>query len=225
MTEPVSGGSPALFWSAPNTSGDQLFRVASDGSSLFWSIQGITSAPLGGGTATSLTSSLSAGPFVAVDASNVYWVELLGPVAGSQVWSVPKEGGTATSLWSESESIVVAIAADATGIYFVNQGNLVVVDGGDSVPAPNTGSILMIPSGGGAATTLVSGLNYPNSVAVDGTNVYWTDFTGVSKAPIGGGATTVLAAEGGPGAISVEVDGSDAYWLNECFGTVKKIAK
>jgi hypothetical protein len=215
-TLPVSGGTPTTFWTVSSPAAG-AFDLATDGVNLYWAPLQIMSEPLTGGTAYDYEPAGPEipGPFVAVDASNVYWISGNTFPLWNEVISISKGGGSASMVWSNTSSATLldAIAADSTGLYWVDQGS-----------SPDSGSIYTIPSGGGGVTQLVTGLDYPEGIAIDGTNVYWADQTGISKMPIGGGATTVLAS-GEQGAVNVKVDDTDVYWVNSCFGTVKKIAK
>jgi hypothetical protein len=57
----------------------------------------------------------------------------------------------------------------------------------------STSSISKVPTTGGSATVLASGIPYTSSIAVDASNAYWIDNGNSYKVPIGGGSVTTLA--------------------------------
>jgi hypothetical protein len=113
------------------------------------------------------------------------------------------------------------------------------VDGANVYFTDRTGSVLEVPKGGGAVTTLATGQNVPWGIAVDSASVYWTDNGSsitngaVVKAAIGGGSLVTLSStESYPEGIAT--DGTNVYvadfaycrygsptWL--CYGTINSI--
>jgi hypothetical protein len=81
----------------------------------------------------------------------------------------------------------------------------------------------MAPVGGGATSTLVSGIS-PGALAADATSVYWADGSGaVMKVAQAGGAPITLATSANPFAIAV--DGTNVYWSTLAFSTPSTISK
>jgi len=116
----------------------------------------------------------AAGAAIAVDETGVYW----GDSTNSALKKVGLQGGPSATL--ASDQTIFGIAVRGGRVYWINQ------TGG--------GAILSLPeTGGGVATTVVSGQPSPERLAVDGTNVYWTNYGGaetVMSAPLGGGTPT-----------------------------------
>ncbi|MEP7125167.1 MAG: MopE-related protein, partial [Byssovorax sp.] len=148
---------------------------------------------------------------IAVDANNVYWVNLaLYGVNTGSVRSVPLGGGPSVTLATGQNPW--GLAVDATSIYWTNQN---FVDG--------TGTLMKLPLGGGAPITLASGSSM-GDVVVDATSVYWSDAVAgggtLMKMPVGGGAATTLAS--GVGARSLALDAASVYWTDSS-GKVMKV--
>jgi hypothetical protein len=113
-----------------------------------------------------------------IDNQNVYWVE--NNVLNGAVKSVPKNGGSVTTLSTGVEPD--AIAVDTVQVYWIERNN------GDN------GSIRSIPKFGGVPQTIVTGLhNAQNFLALDDQFIYFGD-----GQPGGGGAIRKVSKSGGP---------------------------
>jgi hypothetical protein len=195
-------------------------RLASDGVSLFFSNGGsgiIRSCPLAGcGTGPTVLATLQDNPWgIAVDATNVYWVN--DSPTGSVV-TCPKAGcGTNNSLLvtlASGQDSARTMTIDATATYWVTQG---------------AGTVMKCAKAGcpGGPIVLASGLMNPQGVAVDEAWVYFTesDADAVKKVPKNGGSV-VLVAGNQPTPFNVAVDGKWIYWTNYvATGSVMKVAK
>jgi hypothetical protein len=84
------------------------------------------------------------------------------------------------------------------------------------------GTVMKVGVGGGAASTLASGLTSPNGLTADDAGVYWSESSGfILKVSLMGGAVTTLAsAQGSP--FAVAVDATSVYWTNPSGGTVMR---
>jgi len=102
---------------------------------------------------------------------------------------------------SSSES-AVALAVDASALYWVN----------------SSGSVVSIPLSGGSTTTLATGQNSPLAIALDGSNVYWTTTDGniVAVGKSGGTPKTILTGQGG--IVGLAVASGEAFWGAQADG-------
>jgi hypothetical protein len=151
---------------------------------------------------------------VAVDAQsqNIYWVDFLR----GTVNALPlRSGGSSPALLATGLSSPIAIALDASYVYWLDFGT-----------TQGTGSVNRVRiNPPNTVEPLATGQDQPKDLAVDATSVYWTSRTNsgsVSKVPIGGGPVTVLAKnQGGPTAIVV--DTQFVYWTNYNDNNVVKV--
>jgi sugar lactone lactonase YvrE len=111
------------------------------------------------------------------------------------------DGGASTTLATGSG--VFGVAADAANVYWAEMAN---------------GTIMKVPVGGGAATTVASGLSGPNQIAIDAKNLYVTTGTQNSSATgtiariaKDGSAVTFLAM-GLMMPSGIAVDATSVYW-------------
>jgi hypothetical protein len=157
---------------------------------------------------------------ITTDGTNVYWADW-GPLnatgdPGDQgtIWQGSVNGGTPIML-AGNLSAPEAIAVDAHNVYWTNLGPL----GVDNLPAPNGGSVMRVPIGGGTITTIATAQAAPVAILVSGSTVYWSQY-GITapglimSAPVAGGTVTPIAAGlNDPAAIAIW--GNTLYWTNE----------
>ncbi len=166
----------------------------------------LMTAPLPGGTASIVSSSLGAGfppqswRFLAVDASNVYYSNF----DVQDLYRVPKTGGTVTRFTSmDLPDAPMAVAVQGSNIYFSAQNT------GVMQQAIGSSSIVQLASSGGG-----------NFIAADASFVYYTDSSSLMKVSTSGSTPVKLAANAaGP----LVIDASNVYYLGS--STVMMIAK
>ena len=127
---------------------------------------------------------------IATDGAQVYFAAKA--TGGGQIYSVTLTENPADSLWSGSDT-------GTLGPVVIGNGNVYF-----SLTADPNGSIFSVPTNGGAATTIVTGLTQPSAIAVNSAFVYYTsnsDTGGIFRAPLdvdSGIATTELATVADP---------------------------
>ncbi len=154
---PVGGGPIATI------AGGQLFgqstSIAVAAGAVFWTTYSdVLTAPIGGGSATTLAAQTYAYS-VAADANNVYWGSGLN---GGLVLQQPIAGGSPVTLAS-GQYYPNGIAVDATSVYWTTgQGA--------------AGTVMKVPIGGGTPVTLAANQSNPQGIALNSTRVFWVDF-------------------------------------------------
>jgi hypothetical protein len=83
----------------------------------------------------------------------------------------------------------------------------------------SNGTVLSVPVGGGATTTVASHQSYPRGLAVDASGIYWTNPGSgtVMMAPLAGGAPVTIAY-GQATPFAIATDATTLYWVN--YGTL-----
>jgi hypothetical protein len=125
----------------------------------------VRSAPLTGGSTTSVVVRVDDVDELHVDDTNLYWIE------SQKIMTVPKEGGKALKL-AEGAGRIQRMALDETSVFFTVAENI-----RDSA----TGQVCRIAKKGGIVTVLASEQRDPFDIAVDREAVYWTHENGVAK--------------------------------------------
>jgi hypothetical protein len=229
--------------------------IAVDGTNVYFGTSaGVYEVPLDGGTSTQLTvpGSPSANPFaIAVDGSNVYWTTSDATLLHAEVWAVSIAGGppsqTRLAAFGGANAPLhtdpVALAINATNIYWTNQGTTDVLTGIPIAGVPDGGSVAVlatgtaggglallgnsayfgdngfiksVPLGGGAPRVVVSDACGANALlAVAGANVYFAypGGPGIMSVPVAGGPT-MLVTPAPTGVNAFAVDATRAYWLD-----------
>jgi len=200
VTAPLCGGTPTTIATFPQT----VAYLAVAGGVAYFSVPVpglIMSVPVAGGTPSTFGHDVNGTTqMIVVDQSNVYWADTNSPQGGGIV-SEPIGGGAQTTLVTGDGP--VALAQDATNLYWVVESNM--------------GVVKKIAKTGGTPVTLATGQSYPIWVATDGTNVYWdtlgaTVGTGtLAMVPVDGGTPTTLATQQSE-PYGIVVDSTDIYW-------------
>jgi hypothetical protein len=151
----------------------------------------------GDGTPMALATEPNQVMGLAVDATNVYWLDSQG-----SVMKVSKCGGTPTTIATAgtaygSSGGGFGLAVDATRAYW----------------ADDPGDLLAVPLAGGTPTTLDSNAWNVLGLTLSGSDLYWVTPSVVASLPIQGGAPVTL---GTPSAIAQGppvVDDTNIYWV------------
>jgi hypothetical protein len=154
---------------------------------LFQAIYRLRRDGAGGAQLLANTSSFNDG--VVVDDTNVYWTDLCGPdpdCGQGEVQSIPKAGGTVTTLASAQQR-PWSMVADETHLYWTNQGQ-------DYYGQPfGGGQVVSIPKAGGTPLVLVNNLELTDSLALDNAGgIVFHANNIVGRVPKSGGAQTTL---------------------------------
>jgi hypothetical protein len=166
-TVPVLGGATTTL-----DSGQAEGRFAVHSPDVYWATGGtIMTGSLFYGGATVLVSGQIGPADVAVDSSNVYWVNQPGwdsknsRATSGAVMQTPIGGGAPVTLADLGAQVPTSIAADATSLYWTT---------GD-------GFVMKMPLGGGAPVALARSQSRASEIVLDSTSVYWLDATSVQK--------------------------------------------
>lgn len=151
---------------------------------------------------------------LAIDESNVYWID------STSINYVPVNGGNITTLANGLDS-PVDIALDAQNVFWVE--TICCAHG-------QTGSIKKVPIAGGIVSTLVDEVDAPQVVVLDASNMYWIEggpigqiegFGRIAKMPIEGGIiSTVISGIIGE-SMPIAVDDTHVYFADRW--TIKKV--
>lgn len=202
---PLAGGEPVEIAS---TTDANLASLAIDATYAYWGGSGsIVKTPLAGGAEETLASGQLNNGALAIDSTNVYWLNYGDGANTGSVMKVPKAGGTAVTLASNVDT-PYAIAVQGSTVYFASFSDYVkkVATSGGAVSTLSTttgatalavdanaiyagGSILnprpllQLTLAGAEKATLAATTGTVGAVAVDGGTVFWTDGMAVNSVP------------------------------------------
>ena len=203
QTLPVTGGSPAT----PGPGLHNVWGVAIDATNVYWVESDsmaistiVASAPIGGGAVTTLGTTATAllPQGMAITSTDIYFVGYVAGAGGTPgLYTLPITGGSPTLIWSKaSPSQPADVTLDGSNVYWTDMA---------------AGAVYSMPLGGGAASTMATGIANPRTIAVDSKNVYFTADQDIYEVPIGGTSPKSLASIGPgmhPYAIAAD-DGAD----------------
>lgn len=218
MTVPVSGGPPLpLAWDFGIPDAIALY-----GQDIYWLSQEgqINRTPLDGSSTEKLaiTNPRSTGDptDLIVDVEGVYWVSG-DSYYNRMIMSMPRSGGSATTLYTTTYLDIYGIAKDETSIYWVEYV-------GGTPPGEPQYVIKKIPITGGTATILYPSVQrlMHGSIAISGNDLIFAE-SGLNsyrvlKVPTSGGKATELASITTVPYMDIVTrivaDDTHAYWLD-----------
>lgn len=169
---PVGGGATQNVTSASVIAS---WAMAASSAGACWAAPGagtVSCEPAGASAPVTIATGQNNVQAVAIAGSTVYWSTVDDPEqpAHASVFAAPMAGGTSRQLTSDATD-VVALAADASAVYFIDQ-------------TASTASLDKVSTEGGGVTTLAGGFSPADPsmvsavhIALGDTSVYWTDAT------------------------------------------------
>lgn len=202
MSEPLAGGDETLL------AGGGVFNcygLTVDAQHAYWTNfdkNTVWSVPVAGGSPTQLAASPAPPYSIVAGPDAVYWVATSPGASGSSaIVSVPKGGGTATTVVSTATEYAGTIAVDSSRLYWALEQD---------------SAIQAQPLTGGMPTTIASTSVGPvTSMVLAGSTIYFVSFEGgaVLSVPTSGGTPKVLASNQRP--LALAVDGSAVYFTDQ----------
>ncbi len=146
---------------ASNQNGIQ--GIATNGKVVAWTNESnVTMANVDGSNQKVISSSEAQPRAIAVDDTDVYWVNVAGNLANGGEVKSAKHFGTPEAPKASSQAQPWAIALSPTEVFWTNSNG----------SQPGFGSVMRVPKNGGGASSIVTGLTYPESIVL-GQDVAW----------------------------------------------------
>ncbi len=186
---------------------DSPSDVAVDETAVFWtSGQGLVGRATKDGTSQTELATGQSGPSgIALDTESAYWLDYFNP---GKVSVIPKVGGTP-----------IVLATGGTGF------SRIAVDDSSVTWLDFYGStVLRVPKGGGAVTTIAHLEGLLSDLALDGPTVYVTAGMAVLRIDGPGSPPQMLATTSGNGA-RLALDGDSVYFTDPAAGLVRRVLK
>jgi hypothetical protein len=243
---PVTGGAAILLATVPVTSSfDDVREIVTDGSRVFWTERSkVKSVPVAGGLVTDLTTGQDQTLSIALDGTEIYWLEVPGVGPPGRIKKVPKLGGVTLTVVDNLNSPSMMTISNGQFYFAENpvwnggsriarmalSGGIIstVVSGIAHGRSPFTAddsyiyvgdgrTLEKIPIEGGLAEQLAVATDFITNVVTDGAFVYWAEAHAIRKVPVNGGPVVDLSMPTPAGEILtyVTVANGMAYWIEE----------
>ncbi len=183
-------------------------EIATDATTVYWANTGsgeLKSAPLGGGTVSSLWSGPIGTP-IAVDPHHVFWAD-----GTADALMMANLDGSAPTAIATSQPSISSIAAHSGHVYWISASRLMEMDIASRTP-----------------NTLLPSLNHGKSVAVDATHIYWVEGdwdlpnNELNRMPKSGGSVDTIATRS---AFAIALDTSHVYVADNYGGDIWRVSK
>jgi hypothetical protein len=189
--------------------------VALSSDSVYWTTgTEIMRAPIDSGSTVAMAIGQKGASRLAIDTQSLYW-------ANTDAILTIGLGGGAPKVLASGQDGPAGIAVDDTAVYWIAGGAPNPIDGG----VTSTGGVFSVPKGGGAITTLVSGLGSAEAVAVAGDVVAFASAQKSESGSVIGtvprlGAPWRELATSDRQVTSIAVDDTDVFWADGDSATV-----
>jgi hypothetical protein len=180
----------------------------------YYPVTSVLKVPLDGGAPITLASSPEPAS-LAIDSTTVYWTD--DGVDGGAVLSIPKGGGTITTL-AGGVSTPGAITVQGATVYWGTSGQGTAACDAGCGPAVDG-----VGTKGGAVTTIYAGptTSFPDGLVVHGASVYISTSDGrIVEVPEDGGASRLLSFQSTADQ-SITADDTNVYWTNTAGDVMK----
>lgn len=193
-----------------------FYSIVLDASNVYFGTSDqLVRVPKSGGKATPLATAQGCPAYIALDATNIYWMN--GCAGGGEIQRRPIAGGTTTTLAQAAGQ--QAMTTNATNAYW-SEYDL----------KTKVAKIRSVPLAGGTATdvlTTAANALFITELATYGSNLYFAGYEDVGKRyslyrlPMSGGTPSVLVEEAR--VMQLAIDGAALFWTDQT-GPIKRIA-